>query len=348
MPAHDAAPGTGASIIGGMDPPTLSMNDCYYDIVNEPGLNPELGATHFPLGSGQVRLLQYAATISWPKPDFEYWLEFVANYFVPDAILRYQVWNSETYDHRIYDIPAQTMARFLHRRYQGALRSMRTHLGRTNEQRCNPSVFPPSATALYGGDKYRYDQLGTTHLVQSDQVQQLNMYNNGWLTQRICTVYACLMPHTRVVFKPDPVSGDTIPRLETQLRIKHLFFGCLNQINYLPLSALNIRRTEHKLPKEVVDKIVADARRGYSKTEDIPEQVSQNYTPPLDETNTRSVVPPVDFSEPVMRMLEISDRISLLGPLMEIYLNEGKGPLDACPLTRSAQVFLRKSVARRR
>lgn len=321
---------TGAALIDGFQP---AINDdcCYYDIVSEPGPNPELGVSHFPVGSGQVRLLQYTSTISCAKPEKDYWREYVENYFVPDCILRYQVWSPETHENRVFDLPAQSMAIMLHLRYMTTMRSMRMHLGRTNEFRCNHTEYPPDTPAHYGGNDYRHETLGTTHVVESDQVQQLVLYKNGWLIQRICTLRAYMVPYTRAILHPDPVTGEMIPRLQTQLRIKHLFFGCLNQLYYIHDSALNIMHMDCKIPPEIVAKITADARKGYTRCKDEPDVDTQQltYRMEFDECKPRGNLSSLDeFPDSIKRVLEISDSISMLTPLMDIHLREGKGPLQ--------------------
>lgn len=320
-----------ASLFNGMAPPFNAIDGCYYDIVSEPGPNPELSVSHFPIGSGQVRLLQYASTISWAKPDKDYWREYVDNYFVPDSILRYQVWTPEEHGNRVFDLPAQSMAIMIHKRYMTSLRSLRTHLGRTNEFRCKHTEYPPDAPAHYGGNKYRHETLGTTHVVESDQVQQLLLYKNGWLVQRICTLRAYFVPYTRAILHPDPVTGEMIPRMQTQLRIKHLFFGCLNQLYYIHTPALNALHVDYKIPPEIVAKITADARKGYIRCKDEPEVDTQalTYRMELNGLKPRGILSsPDELPDPIKRLFEISDSVSMLTPLMDIHLREGREPLQ--------------------
>ena len=245
--------------IAGMD----KKGEVLVNVASRPGYTPEY-ANYFPRGSGTTRIMQYFSQFMPPgeRNTRERILRLVRNFFVPDATLRIQLFNSVTQLEKTFDFPYSGVPYFVDMCGRNQFQSMRAHFGETDEHRCDPTMPPPPTPPSF---KTRVPEPvvanNTTHVVESQQMMQLSSMVNGWQVQRIGMLRALLSPYTTVetVAAPPgvPCNPDgTIYQLETRLRLQFLCFSTLAQVMYIPSNNMRWGINTITIPKEVIEDII--------------------------------------------------------------------------------------------
>jgi hypothetical protein len=211
----------------------------------------------------------------------DYWRNFCSEFFTPDAILRYTLWNPTSAEHktfgehsashssfahsdfRLADIPASVLPRFMHTNYQSGLVSAFFHLDDPREYVAGVDPFPTDRVESPNEERAGAEQpllhpqpsAAVSHLVQADRTTMVHEFRDGWQVHHMGAARACFVSHTRVVY-PEPGNAGA-PRLDTALRLESMSLVHHSHATFMPTSLLRKTRVQEKVPADVVAAILA-------------------------------------------------------------------------------------------
>ncbi|WFD43913.1 hypothetical protein MPSI1_002578 [Malassezia psittaci] len=312
------------------------------------------------------------------RNDAERLQRLVRKFFVPDATLRIQLLNSVTHLAKTFDFPYSGVPYFIDMCARNNHLSMRALFGETDEYRCDPNLPPPPPPPNYKTKIHEPIITGNvTHVVESQQMMQLSTMDNGWQIQRIGMFRALLTPYTTVEEAPAPSAiasnaNAKILQLETRLRLRFFCFSTLAQVMYIPTNLLRYGVDPVTIPAQTVKEIMEygveqHKKRAYdqsaenSEPDEPSKKVRTLTSEPSTEAGGRSAnkdgpnedmrvftIPSSVRSRPEIEnwmtntelpyLLDIVDSVHRLQDLIEIQIQEGRGPMEVLQRYREQRV----------
>ncbi|WFC99703.1 hypothetical protein MYAM1_002448 [Malassezia yamatoensis] len=302
------------------------------------------------------------------RNDPERLQRLVRKFFVPDVTVRIQLLNSVTHLAKTFDFPYSGVPYFIDMCARNNHLSMRALFGETDEYRCDPNLPPPPPPPSYKTRIHEPIITGNvTHVVESQQMMQLSTMDNGWQIQRIGMFRALLTPYTTVEEAPvrSAIASNAnakILQLETRLRLRFFCFSTLAQVVYIPTNSLRYGIDSVIIPAQIVKEIMnygveQHKKRTYdpSAEDSEPNKSPKKVRTLTPESSTEAsgatankdvpnedmrvfTLPPVVRSSPVIEnwmtntelpyLLDIIDSVHRLQDLIEIQIQEGRGPSE--------------------
>lgn len=299
------------------------------DVATRPGYCPEL-ASHFLPGVAKDRIILYFAKLMPATEkglDLSYWKQMFDEYYVPTGTMRMLMMNEDTKQRQKFDIACEFLPYFFSSCATHSMRVMRMQFTEMREYACDPSHPPPPPQGSYESsfpepcvDKH------TTHIVESNHMLLMIVYENGWQCHMVGMFRALLTPYTKVHYVPAPpgIRGNAdglVARLHTNLRIQYLCFSTLAKRMYVPFDEMMGYLETREIPPKVVEQILEygktmkrDKDSSESSSDERPSKKIHMDSPQLSNGQEQCM----DLSLPLM--YSYSDRESCCEPLPQFFL----------------------------
>ena len=221
-------------------------------VVSAPGPNPQL-QSHFPSGSGVLRLLQYSEGLGAgsDRGDLNYWRSFVNEFFIPTGVFRLILWNATSREQKGFEVPTCVLPRFLLTNYVSGLRSSQLQLENPREYHTdwppvNPLPPPPPSHKYLNS----FPSANVTHQVDVTKATVASTFDSGWQVQMTGLLRASFVPW--VAAQPsDPA------KMDVQLRLESLDFTVHAHTGFIPRVAIQKSKVDHPLPISLVANILS-------------------------------------------------------------------------------------------
>nr|CDI56753.1 conserved hypothetical protein [Melanopsichium pennsylvanicum 4] len=332
-------------------------------IAGAPGPNPQL-QSHFPSGSGVLRLLQYSEGLGSGsnRGDIDYWRSFVNEFFTPTGVFRIILWNATSREQKGFEVPTCVLPRYLLTNYVSGLRSSQIQLENPREYHTgwppvNPLPPPPPSHKYVNS----FPSANATHQVDASRATFVSSFDSGWQVQMTGLLRASLVPWA--VAQPGEPG-----KMDVQLRLESLDFTVHAHTGYIPRIAIQKSKVEHPLPNSLITNIRStsdtnpnqngnkkgqargvsarkdegnDAKRDENgdtvvKTEDSSSsrdddlKSQSGYTVSVEKTFLPDYpVNEYGISLRAMRCLEITESVCQLRDLIDLSTRDKLGPIDS-------------------
>ena len=335
-------------------------------IAAAPGPNPQL-QSHFPAGSGLLRLLQYSEALGSGnnRGDIDYWRAFVKDFFIPTGVFRLILWNANSREQKGFEVPTSVLPRYLLTSYLSGLRSSQLQLDNPREYQTGwPPVHPLPPPPASHKHINSHPSANVTHHVQVTKANYISNFESGWQVHMSGLLRASFIPWAT----PQPGQAG---KMDVQLRLESLDFTVHGHSGLIPRVAIQKSKVEHPLPNSLIANILSTAdsntnagpnakkgqregagagarkdesedtkrdengdpivkREGDSGSADDHVKSQSGYTVAVEKTFLPEYpVNEYGISLRAMRCLEITESVCQLRDLIDLSMRDKIGPIDS-------------------